>query len=389
MASARGRVVFLSAFQDYRTKKRASVQQVADGVRDLGYDVWFLSTRYSWLSKRTDDSRLFLDPASNSIEVVNGIHCLLWKTPVHPFASTSNILNTIMGRLFTPYAAWPNSTFDSILKSADYVIIESSVAAIFLPRVHRLSPHARIIYYATDRLDTVGTHPVVQRKLIANGSMIHHVCLRARRMATDFGWAADRLYLAEFGIHPEDFSDVGNDPYDGRPAVVSVGSMLFDRSFFENMPPLFPEVDFHVIGCGEKLSGADNLYIHDEMPFKATLPYVKYASAGVAPYRPAPGVEYLAESSLKLAQYELFGLPAICPNFAVGEIASRSGYNPGDVESMRAALTRALSMAGTIAPRRFPTWKDVAARVLHPEQFPNIKIRAVSTHSGSYPHELK
>ncbi len=374
MDSARGRVVFLSAFQDYRTKKRASVQQVADGARDLGYDVWFLSTRYSRLSHRTGDSRLFLDRAANAVEKVNGINCLLWKTPLHPFASKYSALNTVMGWLFKPYSAWPSKIFDSIIKSADYIVIESSVAAIFLPRIKRHSPRGRIIYYATDRLDTVGTHPVVQRQLVANAAMIHHASLRSPRMAADFSWAADRLYLAEFGIHLEDFAEVGPSPYNGRLAVVSVGSMLFDRRFFETIPPLFPDIDFHVIGCGERFSGAPNLHIHEEMAFKDTLPFVKHAAVGVAPYRPAPGVEYLADSSLKLAQYELFGLPAICPDFAVGDIVSRSGYIPGDVESMRTAMTSALSMTGTITPRNFLTWKEVADRILNPENFEGIQI---------------
>jgi 2-beta-glucuronyltransferase len=374
MKSARGRVVFLSAFQDYRTKKRASVQQVADGARSLGYDVWFISTRYSCLSKQTGDSRLFLDTMANSVEVVNGIHCLLWKTPLHPFASRNKLLNAFMGKLFSPYAAWPNRLFDDILKKADYVVVESSVAAIFIPRIKRLAPNSRIIYYATDRLDTVGTHPAVQRKLIENASSLHHIALRSPRMASDFSWAADRLFLAQFGIHSEDFVGIGADPYHGRQAVISVGSMLFDKRFFEEIPPLFPEIDFHVIGCGEQFSGGPNLYVHDEMPFKETIPFVKHANVGVAPYRFAPGVEYLADSSLKLAQYEFFGIPAICPDFAVGGVASRSGYVPGDVQSMRAATIRALSMIGTIVPRKFPSWEEVADRILEPERFEETKL---------------
>lgn len=370
----RGRVVFLSAFHDYRTKKRASVQQVAEGARDLGYDVWFVSTRYSRLSRRTADSRLFLDERANRIEDVNGIRCLLWKTPVHPFASGNRLLNRIMGHLFGAFAAWPNRRFDAIVREADHVVIESSVAAIFLPRIRRLNPRARIVYYATDRLDTVGAHPAVQRRLVANAPLVHHVCLRSPKMAEDFGWARGRLHRAGFGMRPEDFAAIGPSPYGPRKSAVSVGSMLFDRRFFEVVPPRFPDVDFHVIGCGETFAAARNVHLHDEMPFRDTLPYVKHATIGIAPYRPAPGVEYLAESSLKMAQYELFALPAVCPQFAVGDNATRSGYGPEDEASMCAATERALSLGGTLAPRRFPTWQEVAERVLHPERFPEIRL---------------
>lgn len=374
MKSAKDRVVFLSAFQDYRTKKRASVQQVADGAKELGYDVWFVSTRYSWLSKLTGDSRVLLDNKANSVEDVNGVNCLLWKTPIHPFATKNKAINKFMGNFFKPYSFWPNDLFDDIIRGANYIVIESSVAAIFLPRINKLNPLARVIYYATDRLDTVGTHPIVQKQLISNSAMINHASLRSARMAEDFIWLSDRLYLAEFGINLSDFSDIGPSPYGSRPAFVSVGSMLFDRYFFEKMPPLFPDIDFHVIGCGENFSGASNLYVYDEMAFRDTLPFIKHATVGIAPYRPAPGVEYLADSSLKLAQYELFALPAICPNFAVGERIGRCGYTPGNVDSMRLAINHALSLAGTLKPRSFLNWNSVADRILNPERFEGIRI---------------
>jgi 2-beta-glucuronyltransferase len=150
--------------------------------------------------------------------------------------------------------------------------------------------------------------------------------------------------------------------------------MLFDASFFEAVASSFPEYKFHVIGCGTKFSPPKNVIIYDEMPFRDTLAYLKYATVGVAPYRQAPGTEYLADSSLKLAQFEYFGLPAVCPDFAVGTNKTRSGYKVNDKDSMRMALSRALDMVGKVPPRQFQAWEDVAARVLVPQDFPDTAI---------------
>lgn len=375
MTAAGRNIVFLSAFHDYRTAKRASIQQVADGLVLAGHQVSFVSTRFSHLSKRTRDSRLFLWDRANKVETVNGIRCYLWRTAAHPFQARNAAINTLMSRLYPFYAALPDRQFDAFLRDADYVIIESSVAAIFMRRIKRLNPAAKIVYYATDRLDTVGAHPFIRERLEQDVALIHHVSLRSPKMASDFGWAAGKLYRAEFGIEPNDFANVGPSPYaPGVQTAVSVGSMLFDPTFFQLAAPRFPDVQFHIIGCGASFDAPSNVIVHPEMKFVDTLPYVKHATVGIAPYHPAPGVEYLADSSLKMAQYEYFALPSVCPDFAVGDVRSRFGYRPGDEKSIVAAMGQALAAKGKIVPRTFLTWEQVADRVLSPEAYPDIFI---------------
>jgi len=271
-----------------------------------------------------------------------------------------------MGALFPLFGRLPSREFDTIISGADDVIIESSVAAIFVGRVRRLSRSTRIIYYATDQLDTIGAHPFVRNRLELDAPLIHHVCARSRIMVGDFPWAAGRIFRAEFAVDQADFSQVGPNPYGERLVAVSVGSMLFDPSFFTATASSFPEIEFHVIGCGMNFDAPSNVIIHDEMRFQDTLPYLKYAAVGLAPYREAPGVEYLAESSLKLAQFEFLGMPAVCPAFAKGNNPARFGYSSDDEASMRSALAHALSAVGTIPARHFKTWKEVALEVLEP-----------------------
>ena len=373
------RVVFVSAFHDYRTAKRASIHPIARALAQSGYDVTFLSTRFSRLSRSKGDSRLFLWDRANRYETVDGIRCYLWRTAFHPFATGSRIGDTLMGTLFPLYAELPNRDVDAMFAEADYVVVEATVAAILLRRIRRLNPTARIIYYATDRLDTVGAHPYVRRRLEKDGALVHHISLRSSVMAEDFGWAGDRLTRIGFGIDPSDFADTGVQPYaPGTRNAVSVGAMLFDEQFFRIAAPAFPDVTFHVIGCGRTFDAPANVVLHDEMPFRDTLPWLRHATIGLAPYHRAAGVEYLAESSLKLAQYEYLGLPAACPDFAAGDVASRFGYVNDDATSITGAVSRALAAAGTIAPRAFPGWDGIGERLLHPERYPDTALGAGS-----------
>jgi 2-beta-glucuronyltransferase len=370
-------IVVLSAFHDYRTAKRASIQQVADGLARAGCNVSFVSARFSGLSKYTGDSRLFLRHKANQIETVNGVRCFLWHTPVHPFQSGNPFLKAIMGPAYILYSEWPSKTFDEICGHADSVIVESGVAAIYLRRLRRINSKARIVYYAADQLDTIGAHSFVHRRLRSDSALVTHFSLRSSKMVDHFRWADGRLFRAEFGIEESDYVNAGPSPYPaGATTAVSVGSMLFDQGFFQIAAKLFPDVQFHVIGCGTNFEAPANVRVHPEMKFKDTLPYLKHATLGIAPYRPAPGVEYLAESSLKLAQYEYFGLPALCPMFAVGKSTSRFGYQPGDSRSIHAAATAALAAAGTIAPRKFLSWTEVALRVLDPERYPGTSLNS-------------
>lgn len=361
------RIVILSAFQDYRTKKRASIQHVADGLVAAGHAVTFISTRYSLLSARAGDSRVMLRARANTVETVNGVECYLWRTLLHPFSTGRGWLDALTPPLFDLYAAWPNDFFDAAIRRADTVIVESSVAVIYLRRIRATNPHCRIIYYATDRLDTVGAHPYVQSRLVADNAVIDQVSVRASAMASAFPWADGRLFRIGFGIDPVEFGDIGPSPFSNALNAVSVGSMLFDPGVFDSAAA-FPDVNFHIIGCGQDFAVPANVRIYPEMPFALTLPFIAHATIGIAPYHFAPGGEYLGESSLKLAQYEYFGLPAVCPSFAVANTASRFGYTPGVPDTIVAALRHALSAAGSFAPRAFPAWCDVATELLDPQE---------------------
>jgi len=113
--------------------------------------------------------------------------------------------------------------------------------------------------------------------------------------------------------------------------------------------------------------------IHEELPFTETLPYIKYAHAGVAPYSEKMGAPYLADTSMKLMQYEGFGLPSLCPTMMAGNRENRFGYTLSDPESVKRAVKAALARGRFKSPDVF-SWEDVTKRLLSPDSYPDTAL---------------
>ena len=363
----KSKVVIVSGVHDYRTPRRGSIQALADALLRLGHAVSFISVRFSPISRAKGDHRLFLWDRANRVETVNGIQCYLWRTPFHPFRTGLSALDNAAGLLFSAYAAWPNRFIDDELRAASHIIVESGLGIMLIRRARRLNPQARIIYRGSDALHTIGAPPALATELRRRADDVDAFCLLAEKMADDFVWAAEKTYVVPLGINRDDFATIGPSPYGDGLNAVTVGSMLFDRSFFELAAPRFPNVQFHLIGTGERFDAPANVHHYKEMPFKATLPYLKHADFGIAAYKPQANSGYLAQSSLKLMQYEYLGLPAVCPDYAAGASPNRFGYVTGDEAGIVNAVRRALAHGRFAGADAVPSWEETAQRMLAPE----------------------
>jgi len=268
----------------------------------------------------------------------------------------------------------PNSLLDEKFRSAAFVVIESGLGIVLIRRAKALNKSAKIIYRASDKLDTIGAPDRLQTELRRTMSSIDYICLLAAKMASNFAWAGNKRFLVPLGIHPPDFEEIGPSPYSAQLNAVSVGSMLFDPGFFLYAAAEFPHIEFHIIGCGTTFAAPNNVHIYSEMPFKDTLPFVKHASFGIAAYKDTENAEYLSQSSLKLMQFELLGIPAVCPAFAVGESQNRFGYDPKYLSSIDEAIKLALRRIGNVTRPKFLTWEEITKRLLAPFEYGDTVI---------------
>jgi 2-beta-glucuronyltransferase len=364
--------LFISV-HDFRSMRKASVHFIAAEMAKRSR-ARFFSVGLSRLSERRGDTRSSLSDRANRVETQGGVECYLWKMPWHPFDMRRRVLAPIEAALFRLYRSMIPRIPRQWIREADIVFIESGLAAVFVADVRRLNPAARIVYLASDDLDVVGCATTIKRDFARNFDMIDTVRLPSRYLLSGMPHGRNAV-LVPHGIDRAIAERCYPNPYGDRPSGVSVGSMLFDASFFTFAAVAFPDVDFHIIGAGKaasRLQGA-NIIIHPEMAFADTLAYLQHAAFGVAPYRDADTPRYLIDTSLKLRQFGLFGIPAVCPHFALGDAAGRFGYTPGDASSIEAAIRKALTNTQAITVDSLG-WSEVVDRILRPADFADTRL---------------
>ena len=356
---------------DFRTPRRANMHFIARELVKRG-TMQFFSLGCSPLSRLTGDPRLPILSRANTIEEFDGVQCYLWKSAWHPVNLEFAALSGLSRALFSAYRRNAPAVFRNWVESSDVIIVESGMAPIFLETIQALNPNARKIYLASDLLDTIGVDPFVAAELDAHVDAFDTVVVPSRLMAPAFPSRATLAFVPH-GLDI-DASSVGGSPYAEGIHAVSVGSMLFDRRFFELVAPQFPEVTFHVIGGGREAETLTHLNIrrYGEMPFAETLAYIKHAHFGIAPYKAASVQPYLCDTSMKLMQYGFFGISAVCPAPAVGDHAGRFGYLP-NTESIAQAVRGALA-AGKMTPPQMLSWSAVTDRILHPQGYPDTRV---------------
>lgn len=369
------RRVLLVSRHDYRTAWRANFHPIADAFAGLGDQVSFVSVGYSPLSRFSQDQRRLLDDRANRWQRVGGVDCLLWKTPFHPVGLGRPLADRLATPLYRWWARLPGRELDEAAAAADLIVVESGLSPVLIPRLRRCAPSATLVYLASDLFSTIGAPVIMDGLLEEARDAIDTVIVVARGMAPHLRHLRRPIRYVPHGIDPAAFASSAPSPYaePGR-HVVTVGSMLFDPDVFAVAARAFPDVTFNLIGTPPGPAYPPNVREHGTMPFAETIPWLRHADAGVAPYRRGDAAEYLADSSMKLMQYGYLGLPALCPDFAVGRHRLRFGYRPGDGDSIVAALTAALDPLVNRQAAPVLTWRDVAERLADPERFADTAL---------------
>lgn len=359
---------------DYRTPRRANIHFIADELAKRG-TTRFFSLRYSRLSRLKNDLRLPLDGTANSVIKHRGVECYLWRTLVHPFNTRRRWLRPVEDAMFRLYARHPPAVLEQWIRESDVIVIESGTAVAFIRLAKRLNPQARLLYRASDGLSTIDVAEFITREFDDVCGSLDAIALVSPVMAEEIN-SQHNVYHVGHGVDPglDEMGDPSPYPDTGIHAV-SVGSMLFDPGFIAQASHAFPDVTFHVIGSGQAAAPdyGPNVVVYGEMKHADVVRYIKHARFGIAPYTSEQVPAYLADSSMKLLQYDFFGLPAVCPNAVVGSYASRFGYVPGDADSIRRAISLALD-APHVRYRQCLDWPQTTDRLLEPERYPETHL---------------
>lgn len=367
-------VFLVLSAHDYRSPRRANIHFITRELANIG-TTRFFSLRYSTLSRYTHDPRLSLDGEANKIGLHSGVECYLWKTLLHPFNTRRPWLRPIENLMYSWYSRGRNPILRRWISEADVILLESGVAPIFFDLIKQLNPTAKVLYRASDALDTINVAEYVNQAFARAAPQMNTIALPSKALAEGIP-SRHNLAFVPHGIDHAVAEQADPSPYGEGIHAVSVGSMLFDPQFFVLASRRFPEIQFHVIGSAHPRHPdyGPNVHIYGEMPFAQTLPYIKHAQLGIAPYSSVNLPVYLRDTSMKLIQYAFFGVPAICPHFIAADYSNRFGYDLGDEESIAQAIGRALHPEQPIRNQQVLNWGQVAERMLTPNAFADTEL---------------
>jgi 2-beta-glucuronyltransferase len=353
---------------DYRSRRKANVHFIAESLKRHG-KVNFYSIGFSFLSRIKRDPRADLWRQANRISEFEGVRCYLERNLIHPFNVGRNWLKLPEKAWFSSYRMRPRTVLFDWARSSGTILLESGISVLLAERIAAANPSAKIIYLVSDDLETIGCSQYLRECLSRSGRSFSYAVLSSKLLAAAMP-AEMRMTEVPHGLDQNLFSTEQPSPYSLGLNAVSVGSMLFDASFFEIACRRFPKVNFYIIGGGQESLRvkAENAIVLPEMAFSKTIPYITHASFGIAPYTEAGAPYYLADTSMKLMQYQAAGLNAVCPSFAAGGRDGRFGYQPNDEESIAHAIQLALGKPSA-KPVQFLSWNEVADLILSPQSF--------------------
>ncbi|WP_437194364.1 GumK N-terminal domain-containing glycosyltransferase [Planctomicrobium sp. SH527] len=369
MKSIRRLVIVTQHF--YSSKRKANFHFLADAFANLGIEVTFVTTQISpisWLKK--GDTRLcpeLWQESGRIIEKRPNLRSFVWLTPFHTFTLKSKLADQLSGPFFNLYERLPLGKLAPVLKNADAVLFESGGAILLTDRIRKINGTAKLIYRPSDDLTHLGSHRNIVNAERKHRDKFSLISVPSRRAAQHFDGHRNVRYQPH-GIDKLVFETSAPSPYPGSKRVnaVSVGSSFFDYKFIELAAQSFPDWQFHVIGTMASKSPLNNITYYDEMPFHQTIPHLRHADIGLAPYVDHASASGLADSSLKIVQYTWNRLPVVAPVFCMRTDRPHIfGYEHSQPVSIVSALQSASTFdRSTIDRSPIKSWSELAVDIL-------------------------
>ncbi|MGY5775572.1 GumK N-terminal domain-containing glycosyltransferase [Rhizobium sp. LEGMi135b] len=367
-AQLRRKIVILTSHAFLRGYRKASIHFIASRWAEQGHEVHFLTIGHSWLTLFKDRRRfraLSLDQANRFQTIAANLRAGAYLPPLHAFSSGNRFLNAASRALFWLYGCYFPPFVRRAIADADLVLVESGSALAFLAKVKKLNPKARILYFCRDLLRTIGAASALQDIEARQIAHFDAICVPSQRLGAMLP-PGGRVRVIQQGVDATLFDSEQPSPYvPGSRNAVSIGNMLFDQTSVAAMAAAAPDVNFHVFGATWNGWARPNIVIYGERDFESIVPYLQHADFGIAPYRLTADEVYLAESSLKLAQYSYCGLPILLPDLVPFTRANGIAYRLDGEVAWREKIDAALAMQRSAAFRDgIMSWDEVARQTL-------------------------
>ncbi|WP_268799393.1 GumK N-terminal domain-containing glycosyltransferase [Pseudomonas huanghezhanensis] len=336
--------VFFVSGHDASAGRKVDFHFWADCLEKQGIHVDFMTVGLSYATGMKKNSRHFSRPFNTWIPMSDLVQKYVWRPVVHPFSLGNKKLDSITAPLFSIYSSLLPEAVKVRVRQADIVVIESGVGLMLAKSFAKLAPNAKFIYSVSDLLETLTFHPMVLQAEKAAIPLFKSIRVPAAVMKDSFPAGAPVAYVPP-GLDTETFDAPADNPFVTSRNAISVGDMLFNPVVVETLARRFPDWTFHLFGKKSHLTKSfDNVVEHGERPFSDLVPYLRFSDIGIAPYRDAPSVAYISQSSLKMVQYTYCQLPIVAPDFAAAGRPHVLSFHPdADEDSLVSAFEKAIA----------------------------------------------
>lgn len=340
------------------SKRKTGFHFWADIASSKGDTISWITLGQSRLSAIARPGKMPEGPYNQWIDHSAKIKSYKWIPLIHP-VKAGPFTDFLLPLFSAFYPALAPSDMLQPLKDADIIIVETGAGLMLVPRLARECPKAKLIYYCSDRLQTLGAHPAIAAAEKTALPFFSLVRTNASARIADFPAHPNVRYIPQ-GIDKAQFDRDHPNPYTGPRNIITVGDMLFDSESVTRMARALPDWSFHLFGRGSRLDAKlANVTEYGERAYDDIIPYLKHADIGLAPYRHDADSAYLAESSLKIVQYTYCCLPVVATSF-IAPAAHIKRYEAGDTQGMIQAVKDAAAFERhTIERGNIPDWTDV------------------------------
>lgn len=329
----------------WNSKRKAGFHNIAESLLKKNYEVLFLTGSASYIHHLKGDYRAALINKSSLNALTTdseNFKQFIKFTALHPVNYRNFVLNKIFLSSVKKYSNTLSgyNELNEFIRSSDLFIFESFPGLLWFDHFKSLNEQAKYVYRVSDDMRQLNKHPYViehEMKLI---SLFDLISVPSEYFLQLFIKGNVKLHL--HGISKDLFDKVSDNPYKNSDSFkfVFTGNAYLDNEFLKIALKASLNDEFHILGPFKKTKSNEKTFYYGEIDFHKTIPFIKFADAGLHTLEYSRGAESFSDS-LKVIQYTYCRLPVIAPDFIKSSRNNFIFYKPGNNESIRKALGKA------------------------------------------------
>lgn len=360
-------VLITSHFWD--SKRKAGFHNIANSLMNLNYEILFLTGNASYIHNLKRDYRAELSAKSTLNKMIKDTGLLnrfIRFTLLHPVNYRSGIINRILLRNVKKYknALEGFPELDRFIKNSDLFIFESFPGLLWMEHFKKLNQKAKYVYRVSDDMRQLKKHPYViehETKILDKFDL---VSVPSEYFMKLFPFSNVKLH--NHGIDKKIFDDASDNPYGNNESLrfIFSGNAYLDYDFLKTAAELSVKDEFYILGPFEDKLKLPNVFFRGELDFKDTVPYIKFADAGLHTLKYTAGAESFSDS-LKVIQYSYCRLPVIAPDFIKSTRNNFIHYKSGNSQSIENAISSAKNFdKSKIDTGGISSWDELTKKII-------------------------